>query len=219
MLFWLPSSSCGVCSFNSFLSNSYWKLVPHALLAALLLLWWFLIKFLLKTGATCSSGCPPPLVVVSYFILHQCLLQTGVKCSSGYLAPLVVDSHATIIEKLWEMLFWLLSPACGCFSFKSCWKLMPNVLLAAPLPLVGDSTRIGNWCWWLFGCPLPLVVVLIQFLFNSFWKKMTNALLATPLLLWWILIQLLLKTNAKYSTGYPPPLVVNSHTILIGRWC
>jgi hypothetical protein len=35
---------------------------------------------------------------------------------------------------------------------------------------------------------------------------MPNTLLATLLLLWWFLIQF----NAKYSSGYPPPLVVVS---------
>ena len=39
---------------------------------------------------------------------------------------------------------------------------------------------------------------------------MPNTLLATLLLLWWFLIQFLLKTDAKYSSGYPPPLVVVS---------
>ena len=42
-----------------------------ALLAPLLLLWWFLIQFLLKADAKGSSGCPPPLVVVSYSSLIE----------------------------------------------------------------------------------------------------------------------------------------------------
>jgi hypothetical protein len=45
--------------------------MPNALLATLLLLWWFLIQFLLKADAKCSSGYPPPLVVVSYSILIE----------------------------------------------------------------------------------------------------------------------------------------------------
>jgi hypothetical protein len=44
---------------------------------------------------------------------------------------------------------------------------------------------------------------------------MPNALLATLLLLWWFLIQFSLKTDAKYSSGYRPPLVVVSYSILI----
>ena len=209
ILFWLPSSSCG-----GFLFSSYWKLMPNALLATLLLLWWFLIQFLLKTDAKCSSGYPPPLVVVSYSILIgnwcqmlflatvlllwwfliQFLLKTDAKCSSGYPPPLVVVSYSILIENWCQMLFWLPSSSCGGFLFNSYWKLMPNTLLAT-------SSSCGG------------------FLFNSYWKLMPNALLATLLLLWWFLIQFLLKTDAKYSSGYPPPLVVVSYSILIKNWC
>jgi hypothetical protein len=40
---------------------------------------------------------------------------------------------------------------------------------------------------------------------------MSNAFLATLLLVWWFL----LKTDAKWSSGYPPPLVVVSYSVLI----
>ena len=42
--------------------------MPNALLATLLLWWWFLIQFLLKTDAKCSSGYPPPLVDIHLYI-------------------------------------------------------------------------------------------------------------------------------------------------------
>ena len=48
---------------------------------------------------------------------------------------------------------------------------------------------------------------------------MSNALLAALLLLRWFLIQFLLKTDAKWSTGYSPPIVVVSYEILIENRC
>jgi hypothetical protein len=52
---------------------------------------------------------------------------------------------------------------------------------------------------------------LIQFLLKTDAKYSSGYLL----LLWWFLIQFLLKTDAKCSSGYPPPLVVVSYSILI----
>jgi hypothetical protein len=89
MLFWLPSSSCG-----GFLSNSYRKLMPNALLATLLRLWWFLIEFLLKTDAKCFSDCTHRL----WWFLIEFSLKTDAKWSSGYPYPLVVVSHSILIE-------------------------------------------------------------------------------------------------------------------------
>jgi hypothetical protein len=43
---------------------------------------------------------------------------------------------------------------------------------------------------------------------------MPNGLLATLILLLWSLIQFLLKTDAKWSSGYPPPRVVVFYWIL-----
>ena len=44
---------------------------------------------------------------------------------------------------------------------------------------------------------------------------MPIALLAGLFLSWWCLIPFVLKTNAKYSHGRPPPIVVIFHSILI----
>ena len=140
MLFWRPSSSCG-----GFLFNDYWKLMLNALLAAPFLFWWFLVQFLLKTDAKCSSDClpplvvvsysfsiekwcrmrfwlPPPLVMVSYSILIQFLLKTDATCSSGW-PPLVV-SHSILVGN---------DAKCS-----SGWLL--------PLVVVSCSVRIENWC-------------------------------------------------------------------------
>ena len=68
--------------------------MPNAFLATLLLLWWFLIQFLLKTDAKCSSGYP----LLSWWFLIQFLLKTDAKYSSGYPPPLVVVSYSILIE-------------------------------------------------------------------------------------------------------------------------
>ena len=141
------------------------------------------------------------------------------------------------------MPFWLPSSSCGSFLFSYHWKLMSNDLLASFLLL---------W-WFLFhfsfktdakcssGCSLPLLVfshsIWCQmlfwlsssscggFLFNSYWKLMPNTLLTGLLLLWWFLIQFLVKADTKYSVGCPPspsgghpPPVVVPYSVLSESW-
>ena len=132
----LLPSSCGGFSFKS-----YCKLMPNALLAALLLLWYFFIQFLLETDAECSSGCPRPLVLVSYTIL---------------------------IENWCQMLFWTPS-SCGGFPFNSYWKLMPNALLAALLLLCWFSFQflLETDAECSSGCPLLLCWFPLQFLLKT----------------------------------------------------
>ena len=75
-----------------FLFSSYWKLMPHALLATLLPLWWFLIGFLMKAATKFSSDCPHRLVAVSCLIL---------------------------VENWYQILFWMPSSSGGGFLFNS----------------------------------------------------------------------------------------------------
>ena len=89
----------------------------------------------------------------------------------------------------------------------------------SPFLFKSSSVLIENWCPMLFWQPSSSAG---GFLFNSYWKLMPYAQMAV-LLLWWFLIQFflfqfLLKTDAKCSSGYSPPLVVDSHSTLIEIW-
>ena len=206
------SLGCIASSCCDFLLNSYSKLMQNAPLAALspsvvvsysmiirnrckmhlwltcLLWWWFLIQFLFKTDAECSSGCLGSSCGGSLFNSYSKIMQNAPLAA---LAPLVVP-HSILIQNWCKMILWL-----PCLLL---WWLLHSIL-------------IQNWCevllwlpwlllWWYAKCPLAalatLVVVPHSILIQS-WCKM---ILWLPcLLLWWLLIQFSFKTDAKCSSG------------------
>ena len=118
------SPGCLAYSCGGSLFNSYSKLMQTALLAALpppvvvsysilihiwwkmlfwlpcLLLWWFLIQFLFRFDAKCSSGCLASPCGGSLFNSYSKLIQTAPL--AAFPLPVVV-SHSILIQNWWNL--------------------------------------------------------------------------------------------------------------------
>ena len=127
------------------------------------------------------------------------------------------------------MVFWC-SSSCRGFDAKYSFGGLP------PLVVVSDVILFRNWSKLLFWRPASSRG---GFFFNSTWQKMPHSLLVAPLLLWRFVASLLKthakfydggrrfllsynvywKTDAKYSSGGPPPLAVVSPWTRNENWC